>query len=295
MDIWQIVRDIGVFASVVAAAIGYWVRIRVEQKRLLRKVLYYLLELRYSARFLAGVPKEYIKVFNEEYFAEWKRHGIDLTDEVSKEEYQKLLDYAANKAAKEKAALPVDFIPSFYSALDALSERYPIKAYQLRGSQDLKALLDFMDSINNEVIAVFKEVEGSKKMINIIKQTQEVIKEAEFKHELKSLDDLIKGVAWKCGIPQRRYIRDVLKNLQWDFTSLDQKRIKDLVKIALDSTNTIDLSNLDKPTQGVTEDTKLPPQSKSIANTQPSLQPESTSDLYASSVASGKKIVGDIL
>lgn len=92
-NIWQIIRDLGVFVSVLAAAIGYWVRIRSEQKKVIKRVLFHLLEIRYKARFLAPPSKESIKAFTQRYYASLNDKQIDLEKEIPEEVLQAVIEH----------------------------------------------------------------------------------------------------------------------------------------------------------------------------------------------------------
>lgn len=190
MNTWAIIRDSGVFISVIAAAVGYWFRIRMEQKRTVRRVLYCMLEIRTAAirqfmdnpetdkaaRQLMGISEDAVK--NQGHF-ELKGNMFKLPDE---------------------------YIRDYETAIYELSKDRPLLAVELRGSEKFHTTMEAVRKAFTEGCSFFLKNTNttffeSKSMRELAERFGEKIRQ-----EIESLDKLILQVAKASGLSKQTKI-----------------------------------------------------------------------------------------
>jgi hypothetical protein len=227
------IRDLSVIFSVSAAAIGYWVRIRIEQKRVIKRVLFQLLELRYKARFLAPPPKESIEGFTKRYCSALKKNQVGLEEEIAEELMAQCFSYMFEKHLMERAQLPEGFEESFRNSLNALSETYPLIAFQFTGSDELGRVLNQMDTLSAEVLSTLPmKEEDATQLPAMFKLVREHARRFNAERHIEALDLLIKTLSKRCGIFEWSRTKYALNTMGRDSINPNEDDMKKFTQMA---------------------------------------------------------------
>lgn len=209
-DILPWVRDLGVPISIAAAAGAYIYRTRSEQRRMANRVLYYLLEFRYRFRMMHTNIDGFGKEFIESYTNVWKKYGLEL-DSASEEIFKQLetlVDQMITNMLVRKASIPEGFAEGFRGALDDLSERDPVTAFGINGSDEVNILVEEIDGYSEQARKLIPEDDPTHSMIDLLKGELNIEK---LKEPINELDDTIRGLAKRCGWRTRFRVWRILR------------------------------------------------------------------------------------
>ena len=219
------VQGLALPISILTAAGAYYYRTRVEHQQMANRVLFYLLELRTSLRILNAKPKGFSKEFMEAYLDCWKEHGLDFKSADIPEIplMERLIDQMVESLMAQRAALPDAFLPAYRSALNLLSERDPISAFRINGSEDLNLLFGEVERYNQRAKAIFSEDDVAQAFISELQQEVTV---SALEAPLKDLDDTIRVLSRRCSWPTRYGVWKVLKKKDMKLSDADLKEMR---------------------------------------------------------------------
>lgn len=235
-NIWKIIRDLGVFVSVLAAAIGYWVRIRSEQKKVIKRVLFHLLEIRYKARFLAPPSKESIKAFTQRYYASLNEKQIDLEKEIPEEVLQAVIEHVIGQAMLDRSHFSPDFSKNFRSSINQLAETYPRLAFLLHESDELGLLLSRVDELNSEVLTKLSLNDDGSMADDLPSLLQSISREGRrfnIARNNEGIDLLIRALSKKCGFREWSRNKKLLKLVHDDTNNLSDEEMDAICEIVV--------------------------------------------------------------
>lgn len=229
-DILPWIKDLAVPISIVTAAGTYYFRSRSEEKRMTKRVLYYLLEFRYSIRLSnTQIPTEFLNDFLSSI-----KNAIlqdkafeDVGDEdFAVEAFEAPLHQMLTNLVQGSSALPEGFRESFYQSLDQLSERDPVTAYRLSGADHIKVLLHALEGYKQETESLFEEILTHP----VVDEFKREAHQEAFDKELDQLDDTICWLAWRCSWRTRWRVRKALRKVKLELSEKDRKQIETQMK-----------------------------------------------------------------
>ena len=227
------IKDLAVPISIVTAAGTYYYRSRSEERRMAKRVLYYLLEFRYSIRLSnISIPKSFANdilqsvknaLLQDEAFK--GESGADVTFE----QFEAPLHQMLTNLVQDSSALPAGFREAFYQSLDQLSERDPVAAYRLSGSEHIQVLFNALEGYKKETEALFGEILSHP----VVEQFKQEAHKDAFDKELNELDDTIRWLAWRCSWRTRWRVRKVLRKAKLELSEKDRKQIEAQMKAVI--------------------------------------------------------------
>ncbi|MEO0510585.1 MAG: hypothetical protein AAF065_12075 [Verrucomicrobiota bacterium] len=228
-DILRWVRDLGVLLSVTAATGAYVYRTRVEQRRMANRVLYYLLEFRHCIRLKNVKFKGFGKEGLQSYLSVWQKYGVrlDSNDLEVVSGVEALIDQMIGDMLARKATLPEGFIAGFRSALDDLSERDPVVAFRINGSEDIDTLLTVLSEYNERAQKLVSEDDLAQFFLD---KVQEEVEVDQLQKPLEDLDDAIRSLAVKCGVYTRFRVWKILRRQEPKLPSSIRKELDELME-----------------------------------------------------------------
>lgn len=202
MDVEAIVPLGGVAFAALLSAAGYLWRVRLEAKKSARKVLYYLLEIRYAINTSLIDPRHMYDRYMNEMIAEFSSRKIalrreDLDEKVGSHIFQYLVNVTESLAVK----IDQKIIAPYEEALLDLAEVNPVLAYRLRGKERFQVFLSHSNNYSKEMDSdvlpgLLKDLEHGKE--EIIRLGRAASKES-MSDLATVLDDEILLVARSCG------------------------------------------------------------------------------------------------
>jgi len=202
MDVETIVPLGGVAFAALLSAIGYLWRVRLEAKKSARKVLYYLLEIRYAINTSLIDPRHMYDKYMNDMIAEFSSRKIvlrreDLDEKVGSHIFQYLVNITESLAVN----IDQNIIAPYEEALLDLAEVNPVLAYRLRGKERFQFFLSHSSSYSEEMDSdvlpkLLKDLEHGKE--EIMRLGRAATKES-MSDLATVLDDDILLVARSCG------------------------------------------------------------------------------------------------
>ncbi|MDK2595238.1 hypothetical protein [Pseudoalteromonas obscura] len=219
---------VGILITAMFACGSYYYKNRQEKKASARRVLYLLLEIRYSF---------YINEFdsNDEVNAYTEKIKNVAGTQFSDEEIETMRNNAFKphfKSTKEaiKPNLETEILKYYDDALFELSKDEPVLAYKLRGKRAVEKVYsttsDQLDTFFSDSKSVFKDVESSEpeRVEAVIDAFKQVIRQK----ALEDLDQDILVLARNCSRKEWRKCKEILRcNLVMD--QVDEKDIAELI------------------------------------------------------------------
>lgn len=221
-DILPWIRDLGVPISIAAATGAYIYRTRVEQRRMANRVLYYLLEFRYRFRMMHFKPKGFGKEIMDSYLNVWKKYGLNLesTDLEIIQHLEVLMDQMVSNLLILKASIPEGFADGFRDALNELSERDPVTAFRINGSEDVNILIEEIEDYSERARQVFPDDDPTQTIIDALKDELHVNK---LQEPFDDLDATIRSLAVRCGWKTRFRVWKMLRKRELKIPSSIRK------------------------------------------------------------------------
>lgn len=236
----------GVFLSVLSGFFVYYLRNRREAKRDARKVLYLLLEVRYSLHFSVFDSQKASADYLDRYIARSNTKKIGLSVEHFQPHLISVMeDFFENISKTAKVDIKDKIIEPLENALSNLSSEAPVLAYRLRGKELLENLSvlvkEHMENVG-EIVTKDIQHEGIQEFFM---QQSEGIQNKSLDNIKNSLDSDILDVAWYCGIREYLQCKSIMKR---PIGSIDESSYQELDKI-LDKTLIGLISLLQKPNE----------------------------------------------
>ncbi|MHA6494710.1 hypothetical protein ACX0MV_15905 [Pseudomonas borbori] len=214
MDFQVFASIIGIAFAALISASGYLYKNRMETKRSARKVLYYLLEIRYAINTSlidpASIYDQYIthcfKAFSD-------KGGIVNRGQVESLIGKYVYQHFVNIADSLKTDIDERILIPYEQALLELSEINPTLAYKLRGKERLQHAIThtsaYSDTFENEILPTLPLVTGE--MSRAIKKFSSSQKNEALDDIENSFNDQILMVAKSCGVFDYLKCKKILK------------------------------------------------------------------------------------
>lgn len=183
--------------SAIMGSIGYLIKSGNESRRAVRKVLYYLLEIRH------GMASNYLDVEEEA-----DRFITNATEKLAKklgptngatlpiDMRETITDHFRNMFEASRAEINQEFIGPFHDALLELAQSHPILAFQMRGQEKYKEIFALTNQYDLNVAQLYR-VQIERATISSAMQRQSKLSKRKVLDGIVSnLDADILRVAW---------------------------------------------------------------------------------------------------
>lgn len=203
MDIESAFALAGIALAALLSALGYFLKTRIEAKKSARKVLYYLLEIRFSIRGSLIDPAEIYEEFSEFMEKELTKRQLEMDRSAAEKVIAPLiLGHFTNLSNAIRVQLDEKILAPYEEALSDFSQINPVLAYKLKGREQLQQVISHTSDYNSALEATLKPLFDEHES----QMTQEIfeLSRARNKEAIKSLcseiDLDIIAVAKNCGI-----------------------------------------------------------------------------------------------
>lgn len=228
------------FAALLAA-VGYLYKTRQETRKSVRKVLYYLLEIRAALSCFRldadAAADQYIALADQRLTSKWKAPPGSIPAEIR----IAIASHFQNLFMALRPEIDSGLIDRYHSSLLELAQSHPILAFKLRGKEKLKdgltATEQYYEDTAKRVIADISDKQVSSSMSTL----GGAFKGQVLDEIIESLNTEILQVAWASGLVDffRCYliIRKSTGVVELDFSSVDET-VDELVNSLVQSVST---------------------------------------------------------
>lgn len=238
MDIENVLALAGITLAALLSAVGFFWRNRIEIKKSTRKVLYYLLEIRYAIHTSLLDPEqtyiEYIKDMSSTF--ETRKIKID-TEELSNLVGPVIKQHLRNINDTIRTNIDEKILAPYESALLELATINPVLAYQLKGKERIQELLshnkNYISHLNTELLPnLFSGFEHGKQALANIGQSRH---DQNAKELATELDKDILMVSKNCGIIDYLRCKKALKHSALATTKIDTSELNEFIDECLNA------------------------------------------------------------
>lgn len=224
MDVQALAPTVGIAFAALISAVAYLYKNRMESKRSARKVLYYLLEIRYSINTSLIDAKIIYDQYINQCLELLPTKGITIDREQLESLIGKyILEHLVNITESIKTDIDEAILTPYEQALLKLSETNPILAYRLRGKERIQHAIAHTTSYCNVLeTEVFPSLPNTTDGINnAIKKYSKSQKNDAFDGIENTFNDEILMVAKNCGFFDYIKCKKILRK------SIDQNQLID--------------------------------------------------------------------
>lgn len=198
--ITSLIGVIGIVLAALMSSAGYLFRSRTEHKKSARKVLYLLLEIRYSIIATLFDPDEATRKFIVHYVARLNAKGISVNSEDFGDSMRSIIsEYFNNVISSNKTDIEARLLAPFEEALLEMASVNPVLAYQLHGKEMLEKVVintnQYLSKVNNQA-----DVEiGEKWLRDVMQEFSNDMKEDVLNDLSETLNNDVLILAKACG------------------------------------------------------------------------------------------------
>jgi len=218
----------GIFVTALFGVTGYFYKVKLEEKKSARSVLYILLELRYSLITSLFSPSDACEQYIKHCHSRLKEKGIEASlSDMNKQLKDMLITYFSNIIQTIEIDIKKRLLDPFDSALAELAQVNPVLAYQLKGKENLEKILMHSDAhvknINDAIIPELSEDWAKESISN----TSQNVSSDVINKVCEHLDNEILLVAKSCSRKDFKKCKDVMKNglnhnNKYDFSEVNE-------------------------------------------------------------------------
>jgi len=203
MDIKVIVSLVGVSGIVIAAVMssyGYMYRSRQEYKKNSRKVLYLLLEIRYSVMKSIADPKQVTDEYIQHLLSKFSARGINSdNDEIDGGMRELVGSHIHNVITLSISDIEERLIPEYDRALSEFAKDNPVVAYILRGREGFNNLIKLTEEYQDKSMEYCNDNIPIDWIKDVVAETAKEVKLGSYKDILETLDEDVIRLAKVCG------------------------------------------------------------------------------------------------
>lgn len=219
---------IGIAGTGIAAflgSIGYLYKTRQESRKNIRRVLYYLLEIRHAIAWYRldanDAAKQMIAHADKRLREKWKLSMSEMGPEV----HGVIANHFHNLFLAMRPEVDRQVIELFYASLLELAQSHPILAYQVRGREKLKDAFAATEHYYQDVKLKFIADIGHSSLSDSLLAAGGNFKQQVLDEVVNSIDGEISRVSWASGLWDFMHCKWLLHRARkvstLDFSSLD--------------------------------------------------------------------------
>lgn len=227
----------GILVTAIISSIGYLLKYQTEKKKSTRKVLYFLLEIRFSIITSLFDPDE----ATEEYITHYTDHLIKKGIPVSREEFSGSLtghikNHFLNIFDNAKTDIETRLLLPFESALLEMASIDPVTAYQIRGTEKLEKLIKHTGNYQTSTKDLYVDTIKEDWFRDVIIEAASEMKNDVLNELVTDLDNDVLKLAKACGWSDARKCKKAIKKGKtnkdkYSFRELDDVLDKIIIKV----------------------------------------------------------------
>lgn len=240
MDVKLIAALVGIFGVLLTAlltSLGYFLKTRVETKRSARKVLYFLLEIRFVILSSLFDPEQATNSYFEHFCKKFREKGFPMeSSEVESSMRDIVHSHFQNIVSAMRTDIHEKLLPPFEDSLLEFSAVKPVLAYRLKGKEKIEEVMVHTNNYRKNYEERISSDIDQKWLVEILCSSSEDIKEESVSEIIKSLDEDIILLAKHCGVFNYIECKRVLSKKgaspsRYNFEGLDEVVDKIFIKV----------------------------------------------------------------
>ncbi|WFC62630.1 hypothetical protein EWH21_13180 [Pseudomonas sp. REST10] len=258
MDIEHVLVLVGITLAALLSSIGFYWRNRIEIKKSTRKVLYYLLEIRYAIHTSLINPDHTYSKYIQDISVEMKKRDMDLDiDELNKLMAPVIMKHLTDINSTVKTDIDEKVLAPYETALLELATINPVLAYQLKGKEKLQELLNhnknYISHLNSEILPnLLSNFEHGKQALAELGISRH---EKSIKELTAELDGEILKVSISCSLVDYLRCRRALKHSPLNMSTIDTSGLSDFLDKCIDA---LKHAAITQQAEGQRQQTQLP-------------------------------------
>lgn len=231
---------IGIALAALLASVGYIYQVRVEHKKSVRRVLYFLLEIRFNVLAAVFDPKEATDKYAEHFLSRCSAEGFDTRGMEFPEGMRRMITSHFEQAiTAAKSDLEERLLGQFEEALLQLASVHPVLSYRLLGRNRLEKLVGLTKAYGTEVInGAIGDVQEQWAKDLLFGVSSEAQRKA-FCEMASILDKDVLDLAWSCGYFEyrrcKRAIRNTAPRIDREFFAEIDPMINEFLRMAVEA------------------------------------------------------------
>lgn len=202
----------GILLSALMSSYGYLYRAKAEQKRNSRKVLYTLLEIRFSIMRSLISPIDATTKYIEYLIERFAKIGIVLYENDFPKELriniQEHLTDVINSSIKN---IEIELKVEYEQALSLMAAENPVLAYRLRGKEVIEKILGHTNSCLVQMEDYISSYEADKWLKDVFVKTSAEVKEQVANQVVKTLNSDVSNLSKVCGFSDHKSAMKAIK------------------------------------------------------------------------------------
>lgn len=208
----NVLESYGVTVALFVGVFTFWMNARFERKKTVRRVLYYLIEIRHlfilsQSNLLQKVMAKYLSICDEEI----KKVLPDETADLPQEAQQAIIgvwQYIFQLIAGNPTQLSSDY----RSALDAMAMDKPLTAFRLRGDDALGQVLTLLQQLHGGYLTELHKAGANEEERKVVLDMMNKARAVLTFDMLSAIDGNVKYLALRGGVFLRIAIGSYLKS-----------------------------------------------------------------------------------
>ncbi|MCH1930486.1 hypothetical protein L9G16_09860 [Shewanella sp. A25] len=222
----------GILLTTVISSVAYFYKAKVETKKSARKVLYFLLEIRYVIINTLFDPNKVAQNYLEHLRVMGKSKGLPIESSVFEGEIKSMIaNYFQSLASSMKPDIEEKLLAPYEAALLEFSTVNPVLAYSLKGKEKLEAFISQTKSYRKlyESDVIDSIEQGWLK--DFMFSSSDVVNQNANEQLIKMIDEDITLLAKHCGHRDYRDCKKVLKMKTIDFKESDYLEVDAVIDL----------------------------------------------------------------
>lgn len=224
-----IISIAGILISALISSAAYFYKSRTEIKRSNRRVLYLLLEIRFSFGISVINPTKFTDAYLNHYVKRLESKGIPCKrDDFQGMFYELVFSHINEMLAVSRADIENRLLQPFEDALIELSNINPTLAYRLKGHEKLQKLLDQSKQYLQNTTVLFMGGQIKEDWLNkAFSDAVAKMEEAIVSDLYETLDSDIIKLSSSCGLSYKKECEEIVSSRRsatenFDFKDLDR-------------------------------------------------------------------------
>ena len=232
MDIENVLALAGITLAALLSAFGFFWRNRIEIKKSTRKVLYYLLEIRYAIHTSLIDPAHIYKKYIQDMTSILEARDVEIDlDELNRVIAPAITQYLINISDSVRVNIDEKILIPYEAALLELATINPVLAYHLKDKEKIQDLLNhnknYVSHLNTELLPnLFSGFERGKEALAELGLSRHEKNSRELSAELDK--DILK-VSRSCGLIDYLRCRHALKRSAVKTSTIDTSDLNDFI------------------------------------------------------------------
>jgi hypothetical protein len=228
---------LGLCVTAILGSIGYFYKVRMEEKKSGRKVLYFLLETRHAIRTTLFNPSEMTEQYINACIEKLRARGLPFESDKSTEEslFPLIHSLFSNLADAAKTDIEHKLLEPLNQSLLEFATVNPVLAYKLTGKEKLQKFASQLIEYSHSAELALQKLPDYEKVMEKVSSVTKKTHDENLIEIFTTLDEDIKNLARYCG---RRDFKESLSVLHMKYepaSAIDFSELDDFIDSFLKS------------------------------------------------------------